>query len=271
MNVLDLFGVPDLPPSTGDFWGTLAQWNTTRKRILDLEKEADDKHQKAKEKIRKGRKKKDDLTAEELEKLRSPLLDEYNPILDPLRTQMVALRERMKELALTTPFRDPREEWCVWRTSSTNDYRSVGFGATAYARNAAEMYLVEAQNLGLEARIDQESVKETNYTVYSIASEYYTFRVAVKVHGQEDIDLLNLKPALSLRDWLKSCWKRGVNPRVLQPYLPPGLEEKLGIDYFGNDLVANSSSPFVKPSWVGEEVTHDPRYTNAAISTVPTR
>lgn len=33
----------------------------------------------------------------------------------------------------------------------------------------------------------------------------------------------------------------------------------------------SEDAPFVKPSWVGEEVTHDPRYTNAAISTVPTR
>lgn len=33
----------------------------------------------------------------------------------------------------------------------------------------------------------------------------------------------------------------------------------------------SEDAPFVKPSWIGEEVTHDIKYTNAAISTVPTK
>ena len=43
------------------------------------------------------------------------------------------------------------------------------------------------------------------------------------------------KPVQSFKDQIKSCWKRGVNPRVYNPFLPAGLEEKLGLDYFGGE------------------------------------
>jgi hypothetical protein len=32
--------------------------------------------------------------------------------------------------------------------------------------------------------------------------------------------------------------KKGVNPRVYMPFLPHGIEQQLGLDYFGNDLVS---------------------------------
>ena len=37
----------------------------------------------------------------------------------------------------------------------------------------------------------------------------------------------------SLREWLALCWKRGCNPRVYNPWLPHGIEERLGVTYFG--------------------------------------
>ena len=48
-------------------------------------------------------------------------------------------------------------------------------------------------------------------------------------------DFAMRKPVQSFKDQIKSCWKRGVNPRVYNPFLPAGLEEKLGLDYFGGE------------------------------------
>lgn len=50
------------------------------------------------------------------------------------------------------------------------------------------------------------------------------------------IEIINRKPGLSLKEWMKQCWGRGVNPRVMNPFIPAGLENKLGIDYFGRDI-----------------------------------
>ena len=238
MSVLELFDppTPATEPPTGDFWEALAQWQATNTRIRDLEKEGDERYQQAKAKARKGRKKKDELSSEELNALRAPLLAEYSPVLDPLHAQVATLKARLDDLASSTPFREPREQWCLWKVRSTYDYHTQGFGATSYAQNTAEMYLLEALNLGLEVRIDKEVTKTKDHSFYSIG-DTATFKVMVKAHGEEDIQLLNRKPPMPLREWLKACWKRGVNPRVLNPYLPHGLEEKLGIDYFGNDAV----------------------------------
>lgn len=40
----------------------------------------------------------------------------------------------------------------------------------------------------------------------------------------------------SLRAWVQRCWKAGLNPRVYDPFLPAGYEERVGLDYFGNDV-----------------------------------
>ena len=39
----------------------------------------------------------------------------------------------------------------------------------------------------------------------------------------------------ALRNYLKACWSRALNPRVFNPLLPQGLEERLKIDYQGRD------------------------------------
>ena len=40
----------------------------------------------------------------------------------------------------------------------------------------------------------------------------------------------------SLREWVRQCWERGVNPRVSMPFLPQSFEEENGLDFFGGDL-----------------------------------
>lgn len=233
MNVLDLFEPVTLPET--DFWSTLESYRAVTARIRSLESEGEDKFQKGK----MGKRKKD-KSPEEIETLRTSLLREYNALLDPLREQEKDLKIQLNSLALTTDFREPRDTWCVWKVHSTYDHLTVGFGATAYAQSSAELHEQEAKSLGLEVRIDRESRRVQSHTACSITDEYVTFKVMVRIHGEDDLALLDRKPGMSLREWMKACWARGKNPRVYNPYLPPGLEEKLCIDYFGRDLVSGN-------------------------------
>ena len=51
-------------------------------------------------------------------------------------------------------------------------------------------------------------------------------------------EILKRKPAVPLRETVRLCWKRGVNPRVSMPFLPHGYEESVGLDYFGGEVKA---------------------------------
>ncbi len=61
-----------------------------------------------------------------------------------------------------------------------------------------------------------------------------TFEVRVNV-VPEDLPILKHKDlSVPLVDWVQACWKRGVNPRVYDPFLPHGFEQRHGLDFHGN-------------------------------------
>lgn len=98
-------------------------------------------------------------------------------------------------------------------------YSTQGFGKDRYARNAAQQKVDHAEFYGLRAE------------VRPCAGDY-----EVVVWTDElGIEALRLKPGSSLREWVRLCWSRGVNPRVYFPHLPHGYEEKNGLDFFGNE------------------------------------
>ncbi len=58
----------------------------------------------------------------------------------------------------------------------------------------------------------------------------------VGVEEQLDLEILKRQPVgWTLREWVKQCWSRGLNPRVYQPFLPWGYEESVGMDQFGRE------------------------------------
>ena len=63
-----------------------------------------------------------------------------------------------------------------------------------------------------------------------------TYRVEVRVESEVDVAILKRKPGCSLREHVRRCWKGGINPRVGNPFLPYGYEEREGLDYQGRDL-----------------------------------
>lgn len=110
-----------------------------------------------------------------------------------------------------------------------------GFGNQRYNRASAESYCDHLRHYGVECEVrgdDQQPPKDCRDK--SCWSPMY--EVWAGLASEVDVQILKLRPGPSLRDWLRACWKRGVNPRVYNPYLPVGLEEKLGLDYFGNEV-----------------------------------
>lgn len=117
-------------------------------------------------------------------------------------------------------------------TVYASTYATQGFGASGYAQAAAENLADLARHYGVPAGV-QPVGKARSDKSYGIRYQDYGVFVQTTPIGWE---MLKLRPEPSMREWLKMCWKRGVNPRVYNPYLPHGIEAKLGLDCFGNEV-----------------------------------
>ena len=135
-----------------------------------------------------------------------------------------ALETRLEFLARRESVRPDLSVWTkayvVWEST----YQSQGFGAAKYARNAAESKADDYRFHGLTVDVREEKTEHgtRDYAVWVNADETTC----------EQVSRLD-KP--DLKEWVRLCWKRGVNPQVYCPFLPPGFEERVGLDYFGNE------------------------------------
>jgi len=152
------------------------------------------------------------------------LYQEYKGKTESLDSALTLLAENM------TP--ESGEDWTKWSVSWSSTYSSQGYGSIRYAQNAAEMKADHARFHNLEVEVRKANARPAQGR-YGIASA--DFEVWVKA-SPLDLEVLNRKPGPDLREQVRLAWKRGVNPRVYNPYLPHGYEEKVGLDYFGNDL-----------------------------------
>ncbi len=108
------------------------------------------------------------------------------------------------------------EPTTTYRWFYAGAYRSTGSG-DKYHLADIDMETEWLDSLGVRWRLDGEIML-----------------VALDLVG---VEMLRYHPkSQSLRDWVKGCWRRGVNPRVYSPYLPHEFEQQNGLDYFGNDL-----------------------------------
>lgn len=114
-------------------------------------------------------------------------------------------------------------------TVYSGTYRTQGFGANTYARAMAESYVDTAKYHGLKAEV----IPITKTTINGYTYEDYGVFANTSDIGWE---MIKLRPGLSLKDWIKSCLCRGVNPRVYNPFLPHDIEQKCGLDHFGKEL-----------------------------------
>lgn len=124
-----------------------------------------------------------------------------------------------------------QSDYDIVHVVSSASYRTQGYGAAKYAKGEAIRWQQKFENSGISTRLEEE-VSSARF-VHGIRSCKYILlaRCAPIV-----AEIIRRKPEVPLREWLKMCWKQGVNPRVYNPFLRYGLEEELNLDYFGNDV-----------------------------------
>lgn len=166
------------------------------------------------------------------------LQDKYQPLMRELVNRFDAPVETAEAACVAAAESAPipaSTEWVFYHRSYGSCYASQGFGQLKYTRQAAENAadLARFYNIPVEVReVNRHSYKSCNWTM-----ETADYEVWVKT-TELGAEVLRRKPGPGLRDWLKACWKRGVNPRVYDPFLPHGLEERLGLDYFGGETAS---------------------------------
>lgn len=129
---------------------------------------------------------------------------------------------------------------------------------------------------------------------YKIIQGYLSMGPVVRVRVQDGIGYLTIKgsglltraeyeyriPTSDANDLMELCGEsKVIKTRHIVLAKEGNLTTRWEVDEFHSPIklwmaeveLPSEDAPFVKPSWVGEEVTHDIRYTNAAISTVPAK
>lgn len=141
-----------------------------------------------------------------------------------LETRKKAVEEELRELAETLEPESSGELRKVYEVG-TYAYRTQGFGAAAYARGDARRHAAMLEMEGVEAEVrevpgsrDRWGIQSCEFEVWARCSEL-------------DHEIVKRRPAPPLKDQLQWCWDRGLNPRVFNPFLPHGLEEKLGVSF----------------------------------------
>jgi hypothetical protein len=115
----------------------------------------------------------------------------------------------------------------------SSSYDSTGSGSH-YAEVKADWDTHVLTQAGYEV---EQKVKE--FSGGGVSSWKYardTFTVYVSLQEEIDLHILKKKLKVTLREWLQFVLQHGCNPRVYSPFLPHGIEAKLGLDHFGRDI-----------------------------------
>jgi len=149
-----------------------------------------------------------------------------------------SLEADLRDLAEHVPLRAGSHRASVADYSSST-HRSTGRGAD-YARVSATIAVEGLKGRGVEVLVEPYQYDGDDQEKMRFARETGPdgFRVVALVEAPVDGEVLKRLPGVPLREWVRLCWKLGANPRVYNPYLPHGFEEKYGLDFFGNDLLA---------------------------------
>lgn len=95
-----------------------------------------------------------------------------------------------------------------------------GYGNEKYAETHAKLIL---DGLSVDRILGRVSREGFDFVVYAYTTEA----------GRE---ILKRRQGLTLREWVRLCWKYGCQPRVFNPFLPNDFEQRNSLDHFGNNL-----------------------------------
>lgn len=173
--------------------------------------------------------------------LGNEVLERHKP---PLHARAEAIHDEhqrldalLRELAPLAELRraGPEGDWHYLDSRSAGDYRSQGYSALHYAEGSVQLTADVARLEGFIDGVDLVVLTARHYDDVVVA--------AVRVEDEVDVEIIRRCPPPSLREQVRLCWLRGVNPRVFCPWLPHGYEAMEGLDYFGRDLRAASPKP----------------------------
>lgn len=164
--------------------------------------------------------------------LQAQVLTEWRPRADRLSKRRGNQQKRLDNLrfALCHQFPiKPGARWNEFTRVSSGDYRSQGWGATRYAKGSAESSQADLEACGIKGRVDrtervypctptkyngmQSSHTDYLFTVFAKADKLTIYAIQHGGHGM---------PVDKLVQWQ---WAHGLNPRVLNPFLPHDLAE----------------------------------------------
>lgn len=167
--------------------------------------------------------------------LKAPYLARADVIFKANDAEREALKQRLDELAAQIEIAADlkladKATWVLYGSRSTGDYRSQGFGAEKYAREAARNVLDHLEANGIDGEIREDRREPIISCGWSMSS--VTFNVYAGC-DETVCEVVRRKPGVDLVEWVRRQWARGCNPRVANPFIPTGFEEKHGLDYFG--------------------------------------
>lgn len=178
----------------------------------------------------RGKKRAERLEEWEVAIIRDQFMRQYAPRYEQLQSEKRWVKHEVTRLAeQLRP--ESGEQWL--ELTRTYPHHTQGFGADRYGEGDAQVYASEREGLGVEVRVRKVTEGEPRRDRWGSDASYRYWIVEALVRDEVDVEILRAHNA-DMAMWLAACWKRGVNPRVLLPGLPHGLEEKLGVDYFGN-------------------------------------
>ncbi len=173
-----------------------------------------------------------------LEEMKIPFQARVDALFKQQVAERAALDKEIDELAEKIQLTDDlkvinKSDWAHYGERSTYDYSTQGFGAEKYARAAAEGLVDHVKACGFDAEIREKRKEPTISCGWSMSSvEFHVFANC----DAAICKIIERKPGLTLREWVRLQWKRGVNPRVTNPFLKIGYEESVGLDYFGGEI-----------------------------------
>ena len=144
-----------------------------------------------------------------------------------IKDKLVELAEQVEPV--------PGDTWHKATTINSTSYNTQGFSAHHYAKRSAEGQIPQFATHGLEAevRVDRWDDRPDYKPLFGKKrSGIADYEVWVKADPL-DIEIAKRRPGMALKDWLQWMWDHGCNPRVLNPYLPHGLERELGVSVNG--------------------------------------
>ena len=108
-------------------------------------------------------------------------------------------------------------------------YWSQGYGACKYAKASAERVADKARFYNVPCEVHEIERHRVGGQYPQESATYGVFIDTTPLGWQ----ILRRKPGPDITEIVRLCWLRGVNPRVMYPFLPHGFEEQHRLDFFG--------------------------------------